>query len=84
MTKKQHEEILKAIMYGSNLMPDFDDDFYENYNGTTQSNFLEGVCAYFDYPRDKWHFHFNNLEYMNSPSETIEFLLTHAEYLANE
>lgn len=77
MTKKQQqlENLIKATMAGSNLMPDFENDFYENYSGTTQSNFLEGICLYFDYPRDHYIFHFNSLEYMNSPSETIEFLV---------
>lgn len=73
MTKKQITEVIKAMMYAAELMPLFDDDYYENLNGTSISRFLEGVVSYFDLPRDCWAVRYGNISYMDTPSETLSF-----------
>lgn len=84
MTKKQYEQIITAIMNGSGLSPIFEDDYYENLCGTTIANFLEGFIRQFDVPRDHWAFNYFNLEFMDSPQKTLNFLLDHKKELIND
>jgi len=84
MTNKQLTEIIKAMMYSSGLDPLLEEDFYQNLTGTSIGQFLEGVVSYFDLKRDSWVVHFVNLEYLDSPSETIEFFIKNKHVLFGE
>lgn len=85
MTDKQLKEVLKAMMYASGLDPLFDDDdYYQNLNGTTIGQFLEGVVSFFNIKRDSWMVHFCNLEYMDAPSKTLDFFVRHKSDLLGE
>jgi len=84
MNKKQRAEIIKAIMITSGMDPYFDDDYYGCTSGSTVGAFLRGIITYFELPGDPWIVNFRNLEYLDSPSETFEFLLEKIPYILEE
>ena len=73
MNKKLMREIIIAMMYASGLDPLLDDDYYQNPSATNIGRFLEAVTCYFKIKRDAWITHYNNIGYLDSPSETIKF-----------
>lgn len=79
MGNKQFTNIIKAMLYASTLSPQFDDDYYENLNPTTMAHFIEGLTAFFGVDRDWYMFHFCNLNWLDTPSETLEAMLSHKE-----
>lgn len=81
MTKKQIREQVLAMMFASGLSPIVDDDYYENLNGSAIGRFCEALCGHFKVSRDCWAFHFVNLEWIDTPSETIEFWVNNAELI---
>ena len=76
MSKKQRQEILKAMMFAADLMPCFEDDYWGNFNMEAMGRFFEGIVRYFGVDRDGWYFHYNNLEHMDCPSHALEFIST--------
>lgn len=83
MSNKQLTEIIKAIMCGSQLSPDFDNDYYEDFHVDNMVQFLEGLTMYFNIPRDSHITHFSNIVYLDCPSSTIKFLIGHKTHLLN-
>jgi len=73
MSQKQATEIIKAMMYTSGLSPQFEDDYYEGLSGTSIGLFFEGVVSYFKIERNSWSLHFASIEYLDTPSSTIDF-----------
>jgi hypothetical protein len=84
MSKKQKLEIIKAMIATANLSPIYEDDYYENLNATSIAALFEGVTSYFKIDRNSWAFHFCNMGYMDTPSETLEFFDRQLENLIEQ
>jgi len=81
MTKKQIKEQVLAMMFASGLTPVIEDDYYENLNGSTIGRFCEALRGHFSVEHDCWALHFANLDWIDTPSETVEFWVNHAELI---
>ena len=81
MNNKQIEQVLIAMMYASGMSPQIEDDYYENFNGTSLGMFLEAICNYFEVARDSYIVHFNSLDYLDTPSATIKFFTINKDAL---
>ncbi len=81
MNKKQVASHLEAMMFASGLDPVMDDDYYQCISGDSIGRFCEAVCCFFKVARDSWMFHFNNLDWLETPSSTIKFFLSQSDQL---
>lgn len=84
MNNKQLKEILTAMMYASGLDPEVEGDYYQGLNGGSIGRFFEGICRYFDVERGSWMFSFNNITYLECPSDTLRFFIIHKDLLVGE
>ncbi len=73
--KIQITEVVTAMMHASGLCPQIGDNYYENLNGTTIGMFLQGLCVHYELNASSWPFHFNNIEWMDTPQETIDHII---------
>jgi len=81
MNKKQRASHLEAMMHASGLDPEMEDDYYQRFSGESIGRFCDSICCFFNVKRDSWMFHFNNLDWIDSPSATIKFFTTESDQL---
>jgi hypothetical protein len=81
MNNKQIASHIEAIMFASGLDPVMDEDYYQGVNGESIGRFCEAMCCFFKIERDAWMFHFNNIEWLDSPSATIAFFIKESDQL---
>ena len=83
MNKKQYVETIKAILYGSGLDPIFDGDYYQDNNAEARARFIEGLQSVFGENRSSFRFHYTNLDWLDTPSETIDYLVENRDAVIN-
>lgn len=71
-SKQRITEQLEAIIAGSGLLPDWENDFYNESTAANRANLIQGIINHFNVPDGCGLFRWNNLGWTDSPSETIE------------
>lgn len=85
MTKREYENVIRAMLAASNLMPYWKDNYYENFCGQSIANFLNGIVEVFGVPGDWYMFGHNNLQELfgSGPEDTLEWFMEHKALVEN-
>lgn len=81
MSKAKLQEIIEAMVSASGMSPVWEDDFYEESTAQTRANFINGLVRQFGIDNNHHMFHHNNSEWLDTPSQTVEFWVQHKDML---
>jgi len=84
ITNRHFKDVIVAMMYASGLDPLFDSDYYQNMIPSNIGNFINGLVSFFELGNDSWYTNYWNLEYLDSPSKTIDFLMNNKKDLLDK
>ena len=77
---KKNKEIIEAMLVGSGLGPQWEDDYFDDITSENRARFLNALIEWFELKNDHYMFHFNYISWMDMPSTAVE----KAVWLINE
>lgn len=72
MSKKQDTTVIEAMVAACGLSPQWEDDYFDDPSSENRARFLNALIQWFDLKDSHHMFHFNNLEWLDVPSTTVE------------